>query len=135
MDRPEWLSECLMEYGMNGCTAHVAVMVEPYLTRILEGKKTIESRFSRNRIAPHGRVHEGDIVLLKKSGGPIVGFFRVNEILSFKIDSPADLADIREQYATALCVNESLWESKRDSRFATLLPISNLHVFPSPIFI
>ena len=35
---------------------HLAVMVEPYLSRVLDGSKTIESRFSRKKIAPWGRV-------------------------------------------------------------------------------
>ena len=100
MDRPEWLSECMVEYGMEGCAAHIAVMVEPYLTRILEGKKTIESRFSRKKIAPHGKVHKGDVVFLKKSGGPIVGFFRVSEVLFFEIDGPAALASIRLHFGS-----------------------------------
>jgi hypothetical protein len=33
---------------------HLAVFVEPYLQLILEGKKSIESRFSANHCAPYG---------------------------------------------------------------------------------
>ena len=33
---------------------HLAVMVEPYLSRVLDGSKTMESRFSRKKIAPWG---------------------------------------------------------------------------------
>ena len=55
---------------------HLAVMVEPYLSRVLDGSKTIESRFSRKKIAPWGRVSSGDVVVLKKSGG---GFAAVLE--------------------------------------------------------
>jgi len=133
MDRPEWLSECMAEYGMEGCAAHIAVMVEPYLTRILEGKKTIESRFSRKKIAPHGKVHKGDVVFLKKSGGPIVGCFRVSEVLFFEIDGPAVLASIREQYEESLCVEDAFWDAKRESSYATLLPITDLRTFHHPI--
>lgn len=31
---------------------HLGVFSEPYLTYMLKGEKTIESRFSKNRIAP-----------------------------------------------------------------------------------
>ncbi len=36
--------------------AHLAVMHEPYLSYVLEGRKTIESRFSRHRVAPFDQV-------------------------------------------------------------------------------
>ena len=56
---------------------HLAVLVQPYLDFILDGQKTIESRFSIRPIPPYRRVESGDIVLLKASGGPIVGAFFV----------------------------------------------------------
>ena len=33
---------------------HLAVMVEPYLSRVLDGSKAIESRFSRKKLRPGG---------------------------------------------------------------------------------
>lgn len=39
---------------------HLAVFVEPYLGYILEGKKTVESRFGMRRSAPYGQVAAGD---------------------------------------------------------------------------
>ena len=38
---------------------HLAVMVEPYLSRVLDGSKTIESRFSRKKLRPGGACHPG----------------------------------------------------------------------------
>ena len=38
---------------------HLAILLEPYLKFILEGSKTVESRFSRHRIAPYGVVESG----------------------------------------------------------------------------
>ena len=38
---------------------HLAVMVEPYLSRVLDGSKTIESRFSRKNCALGARVIRG----------------------------------------------------------------------------
>ncbi len=34
---------------------------------MLEGKKTIESRFSKNKIAPYEKIAKDDIVLVRKS--------------------------------------------------------------------
>src|SRR5437867_4139305 len=52
---------------------HLAVLLEPYLGYVLEGRKTVESRFSAVRCPPYRRVQSGDVVLLKSSGGPVEG--------------------------------------------------------------
>jgi hypothetical protein len=52
---------------------HLAVFIEPYLQFILDGQKTVESRFSANRSAPYQQVGKGDVVLLKRTGGPVMG--------------------------------------------------------------
>jgi len=58
---------------------HLAVLVEPYLSLILDGKKTIESRFSINRHAPFEQVQRGDVLILKRSSGPIEGLCTVSD--------------------------------------------------------
>ena len=52
---------------------HLAIFAEPFLSMVFSGKKTIESRFSRNRCAPYGEISDGDIILLKEVAGPICG--------------------------------------------------------------
>src|SRR5438105_96656 len=56
---------------------HLAVFIEPFLQYILDGKKTIETRFSSVRCAPYERVRSGDIILLKRTGGPVVGICQI----------------------------------------------------------
>jgi hypothetical protein len=41
---------------------HLAVMTGHYLERLLDGTKTIESRFTRHRVAPFERVADGDVI-------------------------------------------------------------------------
>jgi len=48
---------------------HLAIFNPPFLELILERRKTIEGRFSKVRCAPFGAVQEGDVVLMKESGG------------------------------------------------------------------
>src|SRR5215210_2794220 len=62
------------------CGIHLAVFVEPFLDYVLDGSKTVESRFSVNRCAPFGKVSPGDMVLLKRAGGPVVGIARVRTV-------------------------------------------------------
>ncbi|KKQ35404.1 MAG: hypothetical protein US51_C0006G0001, partial [Microgenomates group bacterium GW2011_GWA2_37_6] len=52
---------------------HLAIFKGDGAEKILTGKKTIESRFSKNKIAPYGVVSAGDLVYMKLSGGAIIG--------------------------------------------------------------
>jgi len=60
-------------HSTDSARLHLAVFVEPYLQYVLDGKKTVESRFGIHRRPPFGHVSEGDILLLKRSGGPVTG--------------------------------------------------------------
>lgn len=104
---------------------HLGIFREPYLTYMLEGKKTIESRFSKNKILPYKSVSSKDIIIVKKSSGPIIGYFTVGEVFSFNLRETS-LDEIRRKYEKELCVSEQFWESKRDSNYATLMTIENL---------
>jgi hypothetical protein len=108
--------------GRPTCGIHLAVLVEPYLSLILEGKKTIESRFSVNRHAPFEQVGKGDIIILKRSSGPVVGICKVADAWFYHLD-PDTWPDI-ERYAAALCMDDSLfWKEKRGASYASLMRI------------
>lgn len=102
---------------------HLGVFVEPFLDAILEGRKTIESRFGIHRIAPFERVSAGDFILLKKSGGPVVGIAIAGDATYFHLD-PATLDDIRSRFAVRIYAeNDEFWEERAGKRFATLIEI------------
>jgi len=108
---------------------HLAVFVEPYLTFVLNGKKTVESRFSVNRHAPYEQVRPGDLLLLKKSSGPICGLCRVSHVWYYRLD-PSSWVEIEHQ-AAALCMDESpFWKKKRAASFATLMRLEDVMVIP-----
>jgi hypothetical protein len=102
---------------------HLAVLKEPYLTLLVEKKKTIESRFSVNNIAPHGRVTAGDVLLLKKSGGTISNVVEVGKVREFTINSRSDLIEIKERFRDSLCIEDSFWKEKSRSKYATLMEV------------
>src|SRR6266571_9463201 len=105
---------------------HLAIFVEPYLQYILEGKKTIESRFGANRRAPFGYVKEGDVLLLKKSGGPITGICLVGQVWFYRLD-PTSWNTIKDTFSTALCAQDpSFWRERRGASFATLMLIKEV---------
>jgi hypothetical protein len=110
----------------HGPTVHMAVFVEPYLQYILDGRKTIESRFSVNRCPPYGRVREGDIVLLKRSGGPVYGICQVAQVWFYRLDRKS-WEEIRENFSLALCAQDpQFWKDREAASFATLMRIKNV---------
>ena len=104
---------------------HLGIFTEPCLTYMLEGKKTIESRFSKKKIAPYNKINKNDIVIVKKSGGNIVSYFTIKEVLFFNLDI-TPISEIKKQYKKYLCVDSAFWEQKKDSKYATLLVIDSL---------
>jgi len=116
------------------CKIHLALMVEPYLSLILSGKKTIESRFSTKKIIPFNTISVGDIVVLKKSGGDIVAVFEVEKAIFKHLDNENDIEEVKEKYGKDLCLEDKFWFEKRDANYVTLIKISHLQPV-SPITI
>jgi hypothetical protein len=114
-------------FATNGSVGiHLAIFVEPYLDLLLQGKKTIESRFSVNKHAPFEQVRKGDILVLKKSSGPVCGLCKVANVWFYRLD-PSTWPDI-ERHAEALCMDgSSFWEKKRAASFATLMQVEDVH--------
>ncbi len=104
---------------------HLGVFSEPCLSYMLEGKKTIESRFSKNKNAPYHKIDKEDVVIVKKSSKGVVAYFTIKKILFFDLKE-VSIAEIRNKYQTELCVNEKFWLQKKDSCYATLLFIDHL---------
>jgi hypothetical protein len=111
-------------------TLHLAIFVEPYLTYILEGRKTIESRFSSRRTAPFGRVAPDDVLMLKVSGGPVVGLCRVRKVWFYELD-PHSWQEIRDRFAEPLCATDnSFWAERKSAEYATLLQVGDIRSIP-----
>lgn len=93
---------------------------------MLERKKTIESRFSKNKILPYNQISKDDIVIVKKSSGNVVAYFTIKEVLFFNLNE-ISIDEIKNKYSRQLCVeNESYWHSKNNSNYATLIIIDKI---------
>lgn len=93
---------------------------------MLNGKKTIESRFSKNKIAPYNQITENDIVIVKKSGGDIVAYFTIKEVKFYNLKF-VSINEIRDKYHKELCVDEDFWNTKRNSNYVALIIIDKLY--------
>ena len=122
------ISEKMREQGVTipqGAAIHLAVFSEPYLAHMYAGRKTMESRISKNCVAPYGRISEGDVVVVKRAAGPIEAIFSVGKVCFF--DMYKDSMDrIKEKYSEELCTDEDFWQQKGECRYATVIEIRNL---------
>jgi hypothetical protein len=113
---------------------HLAVFIEPYLQYVLDGTKTVESRFSINRCAPFERARPGDIILLKKSGGGVIGACQITHSWFYRLD-PSAWKFIKEKFAGPLAIKDaSFWKAKERACYASLLKIAHVYTFdPLPV--
>jgi hypothetical protein len=125
---------CHFEHAINqGVGFHLAILVQPYLRLLLEGQKTIESRFSVNRSAPFERVQANDVVFFKLSGGPIQGVGIVDDATFYRV-TPDTVRHIQHQFSGALCITDpAFWEACKQASFATLLHLRCVsRITPTP---
>ena len=53
---------------------HLALCREPYIQYMISGTKTIESRITKNKCIPYGKVEKDDLVY-KTDRGPVLAVF------------------------------------------------------------
>jgi hypothetical protein len=108
---------------------HLAILIEPYLGFVLDRTKTVESRFSRNGCVPFGRVQAGDVVLLKRASGPVVGTCAVVDAWDYRL-TPTTWSEIKRRFGRAMCPQEGFWADRREASYATLMQIKNARSLP-----
>ena len=99
---------------------HLAILKRPYLEAILEGPKTIETRFTKTKCAPFGRVSAGDILFLKESGGPVCATAKVQTVENFGNLTIQQIVEIKQRYNHQILGSEEYWQSKSDCGFGVL---------------
>jgi hypothetical protein len=99
---------------------------EPYLRFILEGKKTIETRFAKRPCPPFERVRKHDVIMLKRTPGDVVGIYVVEAVWFYRLD-PKSLAFIKAKFGPAICpADPSFWKERKDASVATLILIDKV---------
>lgn len=104
---------------------HLAIMKKGYIEKILSREKSIESRFSMNRITPFHRITTGDKVYLQETGKPVSASFTAGKVLFFSNLDEAKISEIKAEYGHQICAEEEFWESKKNARYATLIFIED----------
>ena len=99
---------------------HLVILKKPYLDAILDGRKQIESRFTKIKRPAFGRVLVGDKLFLKVSSGPVCARATVAAVKNFEDLTPGHIIEIKQRYNRYIKGSDEYWLSKMDSRFGFL---------------
>jgi hypothetical protein len=117
---PEALSRLCLDMNIRG---HLCVLREPYVTFILDGRKTIESRFHKTKKLPFQKVAAGDILFLKRSGGSLRGLVLIGHTEYHGPMRDGEAEALLRKHRAALAIGESFILEKKKSRYASRLSI------------
>jgi predicted transcriptional regulator len=118
---------------------HLAIMDKRTIEAILSGKKTVETRFSKAKIAPFALISKGDLVYLKPPGEEVIGQFRVKKVFFFEGLEEKDFYEIFDKYGKQIGTgnnkeDDKYKEDRKNSNYGSLIFISDCERFiTSPI--
>ena len=106
---------------------HLVILKRPYLEAILAGQKQIESRFTRTRCAPFGRVSPGDRLFLKLSSGPVCAVATAAAVRNFADLTPERILELKQRYNRYIVGSDEYWQSKADCGFGLLVWLKGIY--------
>ena len=107
---------------------HLAILRQPFFDMVLNGEKTIESRWSMNKIAPYNKVNIGDEILLKLTGQPATAIAKVKDVKYYDL-TPEKVEDIRIKYGKQIGTDKFKdWESTLQKKYCTLIWLEDVTI-------
>ncbi|MFA6982240.1 MAG: ASCH domain-containing protein [Patescibacteria group bacterium] len=68
------------------------------IPRILDGTKTVESRWYKSKIIPWDKIKSGDTLYFKDSGGPVFVQANVTKVDQYEVEDNIEAASIMQRY-------------------------------------
>jgi ASC-1-like (ASCH) protein len=106
--------------------AHLVILKECYLSRILDGSKPVELRLLRTPCAPYGAIAVGDRLFFKQTGGPVCAVGRVSSFQEYKNLTPSEIMKLKTIYNHLVFGTDEYWQMKADSRYAVFIWIRDV---------
>ena len=107
---------------------HLAILRQPFFDMVLNGEKTIESRWSMNKIAPYKKVNIGDEILLKLTGQPATATAKVKDVKYYEL-TPEIVEEIRIKYGKQIGTDKfENWESTLKKKYCTLIWLCDVKI-------
>lgn len=112
---------------------HLAIFVGEAIEKILKSEKTIEGRFTIDKISPFGKIKMGDEILLKQAGGNIYGRVEVDNVLFYDNLNGEAVGKLRREYGREMSVDDNFWREKASSRCASIIFLKKPERFLAPL--
>jgi ASC-1-like (ASCH) protein len=95
---------------------HIAIMKKEWglIPKILNGQKTIESRWYKTKIAPWDKIHKGDLIYFKDSGSPVTARAKVTTVAQYTINDNDEALEIMIKNAEADLGTRTIPSSVKD---------------------
>jgi len=107
-------------------SVHVAILKWPYLRQILLGQKTMESRFTKTARPPYRQIEPGQRIYFKASGGPFQATAIADTVTFYDQLTPQQVDTLCVAFNPMICADDDYWQSKRHSRYATLITLRDV---------
>ena len=110
---------------------HLAVMKKSwsFTQKILDGEKTIESRWYKTRKAPWGRIKKNDAIYFKDSGEPVTTKAIVSGVIEFEELTPKRVKEILSKYWRGLGISNnevfSFYKRFKNKKYCILIFLNN----------
>lgn len=112
---------------------HLAVFSPDLIEKVFKGRKSLDIRLSKRAIAPYEQVKRGDKVLIKKSGGKVIGEAEVNNVLYFKNLTPQRLKVLQRKYQQRSMTSDRFWQDRRSVKYGTVIFLKEVKRYLSAI--
>jgi len=110
---------------------HIAIMKKSWklIPEILSGRKTIETRWYKNKSAPWDKIHSGDTVFFKDSGSPVTAKAEVSAVEQYS-DLDSDkineiMARVSLRDLGALEIPEQINEYIQGKKYCIIIHLKN----------
>jgi len=104
---------------MTSC--HLVILKRPYLDAILQGRKKIESRFTKTKGHGFEQVCPGDKLFPKVSSGPVCATATAADVKNFGNLTTEQMLELKQLYNKYIVGDEKYWQSKINCRFGFLV--------------
>jgi ASC-1-like (ASCH) protein len=100
---------------------HLVILKTEYIEAILEGRKTIESRFTKTRREFFGRVSPGDKLFLKVSSGPVCATAKVIKVKWYENLTLKQIRQLKGKHNKQILGADDYWQNKSACRYGVLV--------------
>lgn len=96
------------------------------ISKILNNQKTVESRWSKNKIVPYNKINPGDTVYFKNSGGSVIAKATVSKVLQFDNLNHEKFEYIIENFGKQIYLKNIKYDAwYRSKNYVTLIFLTN----------